>query len=420
MRKQIEHLLTLAPILLYVALCGSNALAQAPKPEENYAPRDTVFEEIVLTDEGVVAIDTAGYEWYYDFEYSVFVAGTPPPPDGDFENPDFQGMEYSRLPIEERATVRKKVKHFESGSVTVRADEYVEGDITALGMVTIKGWVQGSVVSIRDRVLVTESGQVDGSIEAPKIIVKDGGMVYGEMVESEIPLELGDFTAGFSHEFLMVIVIITLSIMILGFILLALMPRQLTNMQTCISQYRGRSFVLGFLLLLVMPAIVVLLAITIIGTVLVPILPLVYLWAILLGIVATGRGFITPLYNKFIAQKASPIFLGILGILALMTPWIITGALMGNEEGPAFGFGVFFLVISILIFIFPVFSGIGAAFLTRFGFRSYSSVTHYGPRPGTPPAHTPAPPPIPPMPHIPEPPKPKKEETPHPGPRIPE
>lgn len=415
--KQVRNFAVIAPIVVGISF---SAFAQSNRSPENYSPKDTIFDEIVLTEEGVVAIDTAGYEWYYDFEYSVFVAGTPPPPDGDFESPDFRGMEYSRLPIEERAIVRKKVKHFESGSVTVRADEYVEGDITALGMVTIKGWVQGSVVSIRDRVLVTESGQVDGSIEAPKIIVKDGGVVYGDMVESEIPLELGDFTAGFSHEFLMVMVIITFSLMFVGFILLALMPRQLTNMQTCIGQYRVRSFVIGFLLFLVMPAIVVLLAITIIGTVLVPLLPLVYIWAILLGIVATGRSLVTPLYYKFISQKASPILMGILGIIALMSPWIVTGALMGNEEGPAFGFGVFFLVISILIFIFPIFAGIGAAFLTRFGFRTYSSVTHFGHRPGSAPAHTPAPPPIPPMPNIPEPPRPKKEETPHPGPRIPE
>ncbi|HEX2897868.1 MAG TPA: polymer-forming cytoskeletal protein, partial [candidate division Zixibacteria bacterium] len=369
--KQIHRLAVTGFLIFGISF---SSFAQSNDSPENYAPRDTIFDEIVLTEEGVVAIDTAGYEWYYDFEYSVFVAGTPPLPEdglGIFPDP---GFEYTGVPIEERATIHKKVKHFESGSVTVRADEYVEGDITALGMVTIKGWVQGSVVSIRDRVLVTESGQVDGSIEAPKIIVKDGGMVYGEMIESEIPLELGDFTAGFSHEFLMVMVIITFSLMFLGFILLALMPRQLTNMQTCIAQYRGRSFVLGFLLLLVMPAIVVLLAITIIGTVLVPLLPLVYIWAILLGIVATGRGLVTPLYHKFISQKASPIFLGILGIIVLMTPWIITGALMGNEEGPAFGFGVFFLVISILIFLFPIFAGIGASFLTRFGFRTYSSV----------------------------------------------
>ncbi len=394
--------------IIAILLCSVSSFGQPGDSPESYSPRDTVFEELILTEEGVTAIDTAGYEWYYDFEYSVFVAGTPPVPEDAQDIPPVPGFEYTGLPIEERATIRKKVKHFEMGSVTVRADEYVEGDIKALDMVTVKGWVQGDVVSIRDRVLITETGQVDGNVEAPKVIVKDGGMVHGEIIESEIPLELEDFTTGFSHDFLLVMVIITLSFLFAGFILLALLPRQVANMENCITRHKGRSYFLGFLLLLVMPAIVVLVAITIVGVVLIPILPLVYVWAIILGIVATGRGIITPLYKKFLGATANPIALGVFGILLIMTPWIITGALMGNEGGAAHGFGVFFLVVAIISMTLPVFAGIGAAFLTRFGFRSYSAVTHYGPQPGPATAHTPAPPPIPPIPPLPEPPQPQK------------
>jgi len=420
MRNRFEYILISAQILLCWSFGSFDALAQTPEQEESYVPRDTVFEEIILTEEGVTAIDTAGYEWYYDFEYSVFVAGTPPLPEDLVDVPPVPGFEYTGIPIEERATIRKKIKHFEMGSVTVRADEYVDGDIKALDMVTIKGWVQGNVVSIRDRVLITETGQVDGNVEAPKVILKDGGVVNGEIIESEVPLELEDFTAGFSHEFLLVMVIITLSFLFLGFILLALMPRQVANMESCIMRHKGRSFALGFLIVLVMPAIVILLAITIIGAVLIPLLPLIYAWAIILGIVATGRGISTPLYYKFVGKKASPIILGVIGIFLLMAPWLVTGTLMGNEDSTAFGFGVFFLVVSIIATLFPVFSGVGAAFLTRFGFRSYTSVTHYGPKPGPATAHTPAPPPIPPMPLIPDSPISHKEETPRPGPRIPE
>ncbi len=389
-------------------------MAQTPEPEENYAPQDTVFEEIVLTEEGVSAIDTAGYEWYYDFEYPAFVAGTPPLMEVGFDDTEPPGFENSGISIEERATIKKKVKHFEIGAVTVRADEYVDGDIQALDMVTIKGWVRGNVVSINDRVLITETGQVDGNVEAPKIIVKDGGVVQGEIIESEVPLELEDFTSGFSHDFLLVMVIITLSLLFAGFILLALMPRQVANMENCIMRHKGRSFFLGFLLLLVMPAIAVLLAITIVGAVLIPILPLVYIWAIILGIVATGRGIITTIYARFLGVNAGPIILGVFGIMLIMAPWVITGALMGNEGGTAFGIGVFFLVVSILSTTFPVFAGIGAAFLTRFGFRNYTTDPQFGPRPTTPGVHTPAPPPIPDAPFV------QKGETPPAGPRIPD
>ena len=407
-----KHIFRIRFFFIAVLVCFGVANAQPDETPESYAPRDTVFEEIILTDEGVSAIDTAGYEWYYDFEYSTFVAGTPPLPEDGVEIPEPPGFEYSGMPIEERATIRKKVKHFEIGAVTVRADEYVEGDIKALDMVTIKGWVRGDVVSIRDRVLITESGQVDGNVEAPKVIVKDGGVVQGEIIESDVPLELEDFTTGFSHDFLMVMVIITMSFLLAGFILLTLMPKQVANMETCIIKHKKRSFFLGILLLLVLPALVVLVAITIIGLVLIPIIPFVYVWTIILGIVATGRGIIAPIYNRFLGTAASPIILGVFGILLIMAPWIITGALMGNEGGAAYGFGIFFLVISIIFTTFPVFAGIGAAFLTRFGFRNYTSGPQFGPKPSTPGVHTPAPPPIPDAPFV------QKGETPPTGPRI--
>ncbi len=415
-----KHTETAWLVLILSVFFFANALAQSEESPENYAPRDTVFEEIILTEEGVTAIDTAGYEWYYDFEYSMFVAGTPPPPEDGLDLPPDPGFEYTGMPIEERATIRKNVKHFEMGSVTVRADEFVEGDIKALDMVTIKGWVQGDVVSIRDRVLITETGQVDGNVTAPKVILKDGGVVQGEILESEVPIDMEDFTAGFSHEFLLVMVIITLSLLFVGFILLALMPRQVVNIESCIMRHKKRSFFLGLLLLLVMPAIVVLIAITIVGIVLIPLLPLVYIWAIILGYVATGRGIMTPIYNKYLGAKASPMLLGVLGILALMSPWIITSIQMGSESSVSQAFGVALLVISIIITTFPIFAGIGAAFLTRFGFRSYASATHYGPQSSPSTIHTPAPPPIPPLPPIPDSPIPHKEETPRPGPRIPE
>jgi len=390
----------------------SGAFAQSERPPENYSPPDTIFNEIILTEEGVVAIDTAGYEWFYDFEYSTFVPGKQPLTGLGYGDPSSTGYQFYGTPIEERATVRKKVKHFEVGSVTVREDEFVEGDIRALEMVTVKGWVQGDVISLRDRVLVTESGVVDGDIEAPHVIVKTGGVVGGEIIESNVPIELKDFSTGFSHEFLLVMIFITLGLMFFGFILLALMPRQVGNIEDCIVQNRGRSFFMGFLTLLVMPALIVLIAITIIGVVLIPLLPVLYAWAMILGITATGRGALKLLFAKFRINQRSPILMGAAGILLVMVPWIMTGAFFGSEDETAVGFGVFFLVVSILTTIFPLLSGIGAAFLTRFGFRTYSATAKYGPKPKSPTSHAPAPPPIPDAPLV------QKEETKPSGPRI--
>jgi hypothetical protein len=402
-----RHITVILLSLAIQAVLTTASLGSSQNDSEEYVSSDTVFREIVLTEEGVTAIDTSGHEWYYDFEYSTFVVGFQPLPD---EGADFDGI--SDMPIEERAVIQKKVKHFEMGSVTVRPDEYVDGDIKALDMVTVKGWVKGDVISLRDRVFITETGRVDGNVQAPRVIRKEGGEVYGEITETFVPIELKDITSGFSHEFLLVMSIITASFLFVGFIMLAIMPRQIANIESCIVQNKPRSFVLGFLIVLVMPAIVVLLAITIVGVVLIPILPFVYFWAVMLGFVATGKGLAEIVRKKFLGGIISPILLGIVGIILLMIPWLLTGALMGSADDTTAGFGVFFLVVSIVITLFPVFSGIGASFLTRFGFRGYVSGRPFRPRSSRPSTASPAPPPIPDAPFV------QKPETPESGSRI--
>lgn len=403
--RQFKILLLILPLISAPVAASVVVSLGAP---DNYAPGDTIFNEIVLTEEGVTAIDTEGHEWYYDFDNSVFVVGEQPP-DG-FE---YSFNNYSDVPIEERATELKKVKPFESGDVTVKENEYVDDDITAWGQVTVKGWVKGDVVSVRDRVLITETAVVEGDVMAPKVTAKEGAIIGGKIIESENPLGDTEFPIPFTHEFLLVIFIITMGFMFLGFIILAVMPKQIGNIENCIVNNKSRSIVLGFLIVLVLPALVVLLAITIVGIVLIPILPVVYFWAMLLGIVATGKAIAEFLSKKFLGRKLNQIMLGMAGIVLLMTPWLISSAMFGaaadSDTEIAAGF-LLFLAISIMLF--PVFAGLGASFLTRFGFRSYVSGSPFGPRPTKPATPSPAPPPIPDSPFS------QKEETPPGGSRI--
>jgi len=57
------------------------------------------------------------------------------------------------------------------------------------------------------------------------------------------------------------------------------------------------------------------------------------------------------------------------GVTVLMGLWFVTAVLLGSGDSTTNDFGVFLLVVSILISSFPLCSGIGAALLTRFGFR---------------------------------------------------
>jgi hypothetical protein len=66
---------------------------------------------------------------------------------------------------------------------------------------------------------------------------------------------------------------------------------------------------------------------------------------------------------------------------------------MGSSNDTAEGFGIFFLVFAILLTLFVGSAGIGAALLTKFGWRDYSAQGTSGRKPAGAPA--PAPPPIP-------------------------
>ena len=380
-------------LIVFLLALAPGSIAQTDPADQTYAPSDTIFNEILLTEEGVIAIDTAGYEWYYDFEYSSFVAGFQPL--SDDAGLDFiLGSEYGNIPIEERATIRKRLKQFELGSVTVREDEYVTGNIISFGKVTVKGWVKGSITSA-GRVLITESGFVEGDIQAPRVIEKDGSVVLGEIIEATMPLDIETFTPGFGHKFLLVMSIITAVFLFFGFLIFTLMPGQVATMQSCILKYQGRSAGLGFILILTMPVIATLLGITIVGAVLIPFLPLVYLAAIILGIMTFGKLLCSKIYKQTIYNKSASLFIGVIGILIVMIPWLITGALWPSSDNIAGVLSVFGLVFSILGSIYPVFSGVGAAFLTRFGFREYPAGPKKPQFRTKPAAHQPAPPPIP-------------------------
>lgn len=406
---------------LFVLNCPYPVCAQPDDSvfESEGQPSDTVFNEIFLTEEGVTAIDSAGDEWHYDFEEGVWVPGSLPEGRADDRGTRRVDLTGDEIPVEVRCTEEKKVKPFER-SVRVGYEEYVDCDIIAYGRVTIKGWVKGDVKSIRKRVLVTGSGRVDGSIEAPEIIVKDGGVVLGERREVGSPLELEDITKSFSADGLIVVLSFTAFLLVFSFLTVSLMPRQMRNFDHCLSRHKLKSYFLGLLFLVLMPVILLLVMITIVGLLVVPLVPLVYLIAFGLGIVVFGNILGRQFSLRYFGGEKSMLLQSMLGIVLLMSLWFVVAVLLGAGDDVSQGFGIFFLVVSILLTSFPILAGVGAAVLTRFGFKEYRLFTGGQQQPEAPMA--PAPPPIPEGPSLttpptgPEPPR----ATPPSSPRIPE
>jgi len=356
---------------------------------------DTVFNEILLSGNRVIAIDISGYEWYYDFEKNTFVMGSPEDSEIDEVEEPFPDIETEYIPIEERCTVEKKIKSFEKKSITIGTDEYVDGDINAWGRVTVKGWVKGDIKSYQKRVLVTSTGQVDGNIEAPSIVIKDGGVVLGEIIEEQTDISIDEITSSFSTDGIIVVISLSALFLFASFILIALMPRQIKTFQDCCKKFKYRSYFLGLLFLLLMPVVVTVVTITIVGIVLVPFIPFIYMFAIVMGVISFGDRIGYHLYQRFTGREKHMILQSATGIVLLMALWLAVAVLLGASDDVSQGFGIFFLVVAIIISTVPLCTGIGSAILTRFGFRTYLSWRERQQQRPEPETSIPAPPPIP-------------------------
>jgi hypothetical protein len=327
--------------------------AQTNESESEYHPNDTVFEEMVLTEEGITAVDTSGYEWYYDFDKRTFVAGDPPELTITIDGQGRRTIDLSsdELDVELRCTEEKLVKPFEHLPVWVGYEEYVEGDIIAYHRVTIKGWVKGDVKSFK-KVFVSASGQVDGNVEAPAII--DKGLILGEKIISSSPLEVEDIARSFTVDGVIIVASFTVFFLFCGFLAVTLMPRQMTNFGQCLSRHKVKSFFLGLLFMFLLPVMVMLVTVTVVGVILVPFVPLIYLLACVLGIVTFGNVIGYRFSQKYLGGEKSKLFQSSVGILLLMTFWMIVAILLGANDDVSQGFGIFFLVLSILLSSFPI------------------------------------------------------------------
>ncbi|MBI5266059.1 MAG: hypothetical protein HY851_02390, partial [candidate division Zixibacteria bacterium] len=201
-----------------------------------------------------------------------------------------------------------------------------------------------------------------------------GGVVLGRQVVTDkfgLPesLQTSVATAG-----LWVIFGFSLLFLVCAFLYVTLMPRQLEQFTQCIVRYPAKSAAVGMLFLIGLPVIAVLFIITLVGILVVPFLPLVYLFAITLGVVSCGRLIGRALLSRTFGSQQPALLEAVIGLAILMVQWVLVALLMGSSNSVAYGFGVFALVVAIIVSAFPILAGIGAALLTRFGFRAHVSL----------------------------------------------
>lgn len=385
MRPGIVRILIVGLPALTCLILGMTVSAQSQSETTWVNLDEIVFTEIQLGPDGVMAIDTADQEWHYDFDLEMFT-----PDNGGTETYQTELLHYTYdLPVAERCVVPRDVQPFET-KILIREDEYVAGDVNAWGKVIVKGWVQGDVIS-RERVVVRSTGQVDGDIEAPQINVRPGGIVLGEQRTKELP----EFSAPFSASGLVVVLSLAGLVFFFCLIMSSLMSRQSSNIENCLATYRLRTFFIGLLSIFLLPVAIVVVAITIVGIVITPLVPILFAVAMVQGIAVYSGIIGKALSRRLFGSERTSLVRMLLGLALLTSFWLVVAILLGSGDEVSQGFGVFFLVVSIVITAFAMFSGIGAVILTRFGFRKYASWRdrQSGDSGGS--APTPAPPPIP-------------------------
>ena len=275
----------------------------------------------------------------------------------------------------------------------VAADETIEGDVVAVfGSVRVAGHVKGNVAAVFGSATLEPGAVVDGDVVAlgGALDQATGAIVNGESVS------LGLFSW---HPGVPTVNVLLFSVLglwaigfLLGWLLMMLFPQRLQRVALTASHRTAGSFVLGIASAPLVVIAIVLLMITVVGIPFAIVLPLVYLFAVWAGNLATSYVLGCRLLRRPIQGGMSGAALAA-GTL-IVTLFFVLGAVLAGPQGPLRSLALFFALLGVLLALGLSVVGIGAVLLSRFGSRPRDMVTAPGfePVPGAMPAAAPIPP----------------------------
>ena len=219
------------------------------------------------------------------------------------------------------------------GDVNVKADQTVETVIDIGGQVTIHGLVERNVIAVGGSIVLANESIVRGDVIcAGGVIIKgNDAQVYGDITEinaENISLAFSSALRGELEGWSLIFNIISLCffavIFVIALTLIIFIPRPLIVIVEEIKTYQLKSFFWGFLATLTIAPFFMLLAISIIGITLIPLVFTLLLLAFILGYVASGKiigGYIlTKISRRQIKSLAGETILGLL--LLWLIGWI--------------------------------------------------------------------------------------------------
>jgi cytoskeletal protein CcmA (bactofilin family) len=366
-------------LLLAILLIGLVVPAVARDRIKSDEYKGKVYKEIRIDDRGILLIDTLGNE------HEVLESGE-------------GGSSGERLPLEEPVSPVPTDADISEGyytdtimginriggSVTVSANEYVDGSVVVVGNATIKGHVRGSVTAT-GRVRISSTGIVDGNVTGSKVTEEPGSQVVGRVSEQRIsvPFPEGEWPKGLRSnpaEPLTAGLIWLLLHLAIAVGCANIFEKPTERLRAVFHQNIFKALVVGLLFEIMLPVVFVVLCITIIG------IP-VALIALPLGIVAAGflgfAAFCLFISDYIRAKNAtsheSRFQQVLVGFAILQVP--VIGFFLGliiDSEAMAIVFGIVSGMLLLIVFT----ASLGAAILTRFGSRYYGGRVEPGVRIG--------------------------------------
>ena len=195
-------------------------------------------------------------------------------------------------------------------------DGHVEGAVVALnGDIRVSGTVEEAVVALNGRATIANGARVGGDVVSSKApVVEPGATVEGETRTVRFSLRaLGFFF------WLLWWVAVTVSLLVLGVLLLALVPAAMAASQLVARNEPGRVVGWGLLVAVGLPVVSVLVMLTVVG---IPLgivallaLALVYAMGYVVAALVLGRTMVKEPRSSYVAFLAGLIILRLVGLI---------------------------------------------------------------------------------------------------------
>jgi hypothetical protein len=250
----------------------------------------------------------------------------------------------------------------------VPPDQEVEGDVVAVfGSVRVEGRVLGNVVAVFGSVSLEPGASVNGDAVAVGggLEQSPGAIVRGESVSlGFLPIRWG--VPGLRAMIGVVLMGWILTVFV-GWLVTLVFPTRLLRIAATASRRVAAALFLGLFSAPLLIIAMVLLFVTVIGIPIAFILPLVYVFVVWIGQLASAYMLGSRLLRRRLGEGTPfmPIVMGTLFVAV----FFVLGALLAGPEGATRTLALFFSLLGALLVIGFSVVGTGAVLLSRFGSR---------------------------------------------------